>query len=56
MRAFAKVAKTLGYSFIVNVSHVYPGQFQQLLEEAQGADNFDVLSAYMLAQHGESPL
>lgn len=48
VRAFAKVAKTLGYSFIVNVSHVYPGQFQQLLEEAQGADNFDVLSAYML--------
>ena len=32
VRAFAKVAKTLGYSFIVNVSHVYPGQFQQLLE------------------------
>ena len=48
VRAFAKVAKTLGYSFIVNVSHVYPGQFQQLLEEAQGADNYDVLSAYML--------
>ncbi len=48
VRAFAKVAKTLGYSFVVNVAQVYPGQFQRLLEEAQGEDNFDVLSAYML--------
>ncbi len=48
VRTFARIAKTLGYSFVVNIANVHANQFQKLLEEAKGAENYDVLSAYML--------
>lgn len=48
VRAFARIAKTLGYSFVVNTANVHAMQYQKLLEEAKGEDNYDVLSTYML--------
>ena len=48
VRTFARIAKTLGYSFVVNIANVHANQFQKLLEEAKGNDNYDVLSSYML--------
>ncbi|MEE0108087.1 MAG: ribonuclease R [Merdibacter sp.] len=48
VRAFARIAKTLGYSFVVNTANVHATQYQKLLEEAKGEDNYDVLSTYML--------
>ena len=48
VRSFARIAKTLGYSFVANIANVHANQFQKLLEEAKGNDNYDVLSSYML--------
>ncbi len=48
VRTFARIAKTLGYSFVVNITNVHANQFQKLLEEAKGKENYDVLSSYML--------
>lgn len=42
VRAFARIAKTLGYSFVVNTANVHATQYQKLLEEAKGEDNYDV--------------
>lgn len=48
VRTFARIAKTLGYRFVVNPANVHATQYQRLLEEAKGAENYDVLSTYML--------
>lgn len=48
VREFAKVAKTLGYSFQGGIQSVYPAQFQKMLREAQGEENYSVLSSFML--------
>ena len=48
VRTFARIAKTLGYSFVANINNVHANQFQKLLEEAKGKENYDVLSSYML--------
>ena len=48
IRDSARIAKTLGYSFVANINNVHANQFQKLLEEAKGKENYDVLSSYML--------
>lgn len=48
VREFAKVAKTLGYTFQGGIQSVYPAQFQKMLSEAKGQENYSVLSSFML--------
>lgn len=48
MREFARIAKTLGYTFQGGIQNVYPKQLQSLLDEARGQDNYSVLSSFML--------
>ncbi len=48
MREFAKIAKTLGYTFQGGIQNVYPSQLQHMLNEARGKDNYSVLSSFML--------
>lgn len=48
MREFARIAKTLGYTFKGGIQDVHPKQLQALLDEARGQDNYFVLSSFML--------
>ena len=48
VRDFAKVAKSLGYTFQGGIQSVYPAQFQKMLKEAKGQENYQVLSSFML--------
>ena len=48
VRDFVGIARTLGYEFKGDVENVYPKQFQKMLKKAEGNDNFDVLSTFML--------
>lgn len=48
MREFARIAKSLGYSFQGGIQNVYPAQLQSLLNEARGQENYGVLSTFML--------
>ncbi len=48
MRDFAKIAKSLGYSFQGGIQNVYPKQLQIMLNEARGNDDYFVLSSFML--------
>lgn len=48
VREFARIAKTLGYTFQGGIQSVYPAQFSNLLKEAKGQENYSVLSSFML--------
>lgn len=48
IREFARIAKTLGYTFQGGIQNVYPAQLQNLLSEAHGNENYFVLSSFML--------
>lgn len=48
MRDFVGLALSMGYKFKGDVNNVYPKQLQKMLKEAQGKDNYDVLSTFML--------
>lgn len=48
IRDFARTAKSLGYNFQGGIQNVYPAQLQSLLKEAQGQENYFVLSSFML--------
>lgn len=48
IREFARIAKSLGYTFQGGIQNVYPAQLQKLLNEARGAENYGVLSTFML--------
>lgn len=48
IREFARIAKTLGYTFQGGIQNVYPAQLQSLLNEARGNENYFVLSSFML--------
>ena len=48
IREFARIAKTLGYTFTGGIQNVYPAQLQAMLKEAKGEDNYSVLSTFML--------
>lgn len=48
IREFASVAKTLGYNFKGNPEHVYVKEFQRLLKQAEGKEEFQILSMFML--------
>lgn len=48
MREFARIAKTLGYTFQGGIQNVYPSQLQSMLKEAKGQENYFVLSSFML--------
>ena len=48
IREFARIAKSLGYNFQGGIQNVYPAQLQNLLLEAKGNDNYNVLSTFML--------
>lgn len=48
MREFISTAKTMGYQFKGDINDVHPKQLQKMLKDAQGQENFGVLSTYML--------
>lgn len=48
IQEFARIAKTLGYTFQGGIQNVYPAQLQKLLVEAKGQDNYQVLASFML--------
>lgn len=48
IREFASVAKILGYSFKGSVNNVYVKEFQRLLKQAEGSEEFSILSMFML--------
>lgn len=48
IREFATIAKTLGYHFKGSAENVYVKEFQRLLKQAEGSDEFQILSMFML--------
>lgn len=48
IREFASIAKILGYSFKGSPENVYVKEFQRLLKQAEGSEEFEILSMFML--------
>lgn len=48
IREFANLSSALGYPLKADPQNIYPKQLQDLLVQAKGKENFDVLSTYML--------
>ncbi len=48
MRDFVHIAQTMGYQLKGSLDDLHPKQLQQLLNSAQGNDNYEVLATYML--------
>lgn len=48
IREFAFIAKVLGYSYKGSPENVYVKEFQRLLKQAEGSEEFEILSMFML--------